>query len=538
VTISSGVTYTKFKDIKFTNSGSGATSQLTMTLATQVVNAPGCFFDGTATHNVTLNGTSSALRGARAIFENQGATRNGSGAGNTTDADGDKGSATSPDLTANDNYVDPGTPGSPYYGSVIEWVNASTTDTVGTAVGFPTAAFDWNTFAYYGVYVAYKNASSGDSVLWLRHDDSTNGYGTPAYLFTVDHTMCGDLIGTPYWDTVSENGVDLNGNGSTTDKVHIVYLATTGGAGTTGGHIIKLVDTGSGLVRPANGAWTSDFTDATVTTITSPLANDLTNLYFGGLNGTTPNVYAVQIASGSNEAKLVKTKGPLVSTLTTTPSWTTSSGNTYVFLGTSTPSSGNALVYRLNMSGLVDGSYDTGSTSGINGAIVIQNSHAFAVSDAGKLFGLDALNFNPSGFTTISSFPFQNSPASPIKFSAWVGPDSVSFFGDNAGNVYDVKADGTKGWTNPVSIGSAQITSTPIYRQDSGVLGIGASDGYLYFIDRSAASIFKRFFISASGSVSSVSYDKNIPAFMVSSSDGKLVFINAADVADPTPSSI
>src|SRR5262249_17890435 len=154
------------KNIKFTNSGSGATSQLTMTLATQVVNAPGCYFDGTATHNVTLNGTSSALRGALAIFENQSATANGSGAGNANDADGDKG--VSPDLTANDNFVDAGSPGAPYYGSVIEWVYASPTDTAGTAVGFPTAAFDWNTFVYYGVYVAFKDVTGAGTAdtLW------------------------------------------------------------------------------------------------------------------------------------------------------------------------------------------------------------------------------------------------------------------------------------------------------------------------------------------------------------------------------------
>ena len=527
VTIQTSVTYTLLKNLKFLNNAGNSTSgtHLFITLDTAVINVPGCYFDTTATKNVTLYGTMGSNSAARAIFENQNSTTNGSGAGETRDADGDDG--VSPDAKADDGYGND--TNSPWYGSVVEWVNASPTDTTGTAVAFPTAAFDWNTFAYYGVYVSYKNASAGDSVLWHRNED-----GSPAYSFTVDHTTSGDLIGTPYWDTVSENNnVDLNGNGSKTDKVHIVYLATTGG------HIIKLVDTGAALTRPSNGAWTSDFTDATVTSITSPLANDLTNLYFGGTNGTTPNVYAVQIMSGTTETKtLVKTKGPLVSTLTTTPSWTTSSGTTYVFLGTTTPSSGNALIYRLNMSGTVDGSYDTLATSAINGAIVIQGGHAFAVSDAGKLFALDALNFGTGGFTNISSFPFQNSPASPIKFSAWVGPDGVSFFGDNAGNVYDVKADGTKGWTNPVSIGSAQITSTPIYRQDSGVIGIGANDGYLYFIDRSAASVFKRFFITASGSVSSVSYDKNIPAFMVSSSDGKLVFINAADVTDPTSGSI
>jgi hypothetical protein len=527
VTIASGATFTLFKNLAFKNNAGNSTSgtHLVMTLGTAVVNAPGCTFDGTATTNVSLHGTSGQNQGARAIFEYHASGTNGAGAGESKDDDGDDG--VSPDAKKDDGLG--GDTASPYFGSVVEWVNASPTDITGSAVAFPTAAFDWNTFAYYGVYASFKDTSGSSTadILWHRNDD-----GSAAYSFPVAQTS-GDLIGTPYWDTVSENGlVDLDGNGAKTDHVHVVYLATTGG------HIIKLVDTGTQLMRPANGAWTSDFTDSTVTAITSPLASDLTNLYFGGLNGTTANVYAVQIASGTTETKLlVKTKGPLVSQLNTTPTWATSSGSTYVFLGSTKPTSGNALIYRLNMSGTVDGSYDTGAAKDVNGAIVFQSNRVYAVSDAGKLYALDALNFATGGFTTVWT-PYQTTAASPIKLSAWVGPDSVAFFGDNAGKVYDVTSSGTLATGYPVSVGSAQITSSPLYRQDSGVIAVGASDGYVYFIDRSAASVFKRFFVSASGTVSSVSYDKNIPAFMVSSSDGKLVFINAADVTDPTSSSI
>jgi hypothetical protein len=531
VTIASGVTYTTFKDIKFTNSGSGATSQLTMTLATQIVNAPGCYFDGTATHNVTLNGTSGALRGARAIFENRSAAVNGSGAGNANDADGDKGSATSPDVTANDNYVDPGTPGTPYYGSVVEWVYASPTDTAGTAVAFPTAAFDWNTFSYYGVYVAYKNASGSNSVLWMRNSD-----GSPAYSFTVDHTTCGDLIGTPYWDTINETttGVDANGDGllNNTD-VRVVYLATTGG--TTGGHIIKLVDSGSGLARPgASSPWNTDFTDSTVTLIDSPLADDVTNLYFGGRNGTSPNVYALQIASGTNEKKLVHTVGAL-SVVTTTPSWTTSSGSTYVFLGSTTTSGGTSYIYRINMTnGTVDASSPfTGMTS-FNGAIVIQASHAYASSDAGQIYSLDALNFASGKFINITGYPAPTTAVGAIKFAPWVDSSSNVYFGDNNGKLYQLGSSGST--VMGISLSSQNVTSTPIYRSGAGVIGVGANDGYVYFVDRSAQAIFKRFFVTTTGNaVSSVSYDANNSAFLVSSSDGKLLFINASDVTDPTP---
>jgi hypothetical protein len=412
---------------------------------------------------------------------------------------------------------------------VIEWVNASPTDTSGIAVGFPTAAFDWNTFSWYGIYVAYKdaNGASTSSVLWLRNND-----GSPAYSYTVP-VADGDLIGTPYWDSINETiaGVDENGNGNTTDTdVRIVYLATTAG------HIIKLVDNGSSLAPPASGPWASDFTDSTVTSITSGLADDQTNLYFGGANGAAPNVYGVQIAGGLNQKTLQKTVGT-VSSLTTTPSWTTSGGSTYVFLG-STASMGQSYIYRINMtSGSVNASYG-GATTNINGGIVVQINHAYAVSDGGTVYSLDALNFGTGGFTNVTGFPYQTTAAQPIEYAPWVDFDGTSYFGDDGGNVYELGPTGTLAAGYPVNVSTtAKITSTPTYRQNSGVIGVGASDGYVYFIDRSAGSVFKRFFVTSAGNVSSLAYDRNISAFMVSSSDGKLVFINGADVTDPTPGS-
>jgi hypothetical protein len=58
-------------------------------------------------------------------------------------------------------------------------------------------------------------------------------------------------------------------------------------------------------------------------------------------------------------------------------------------------------------------------------------------------------------------------------------------------------------------------------------------------VDRNTGSgpnIFKRYFISSSASVSSVSYDDSTNVYMVASSDGHLTFVNASDVQDPTSS--
>jgi hypothetical protein len=66
---------------------------------------------------------------------------------------------------------------------------------------------------------------------------------------------------------------------------------------------------------------------------------------------------------------------------------------------------------------------------------------------------------------------------------------------------------------------------------------VGAADGYVYFIDRHNGSnspqIFKKYFAGA-GSVSSVAYNYSTSDYMVSTNDGRLVFIKASDVPDLT----
>ena len=218
-------------------------------------------------------------------------------------------------------------------------------------------------------------------------------------------------------------------------------------------------------------------------------------------------------------------------------------GTTWMFLG-SAAVSGHAYIYRLNMtSGTVDASY-AGSTASINGAVVLVNGRAYAVSDGGTIYALDALNFAPGGFTNVTGFPFQTAAAKPIQRAPWVdSTDNGAYFGDDGGNVYALTSAGTArtGYPLPIS-GAPKITSTPIYVSGSGVLAVGANDGYLYFIDRdngSGPTVFKRFFVTSSGhDVSSVSYNANTLVYMVSSSDGKLAFVDAADVADPTPGTI
>jgi hypothetical protein len=530
VTIADGATYTLLKNLKFqsnvANSISTGATHLAITSSntggSKVLQIPGCYFDATAQYNVTLSGVSGST-GVRAVFEFQSTSVNGARGGPAYDLDAD---------TNGDNVADTTT--ASRYGAVAEWVRASPSDTAGTAVGFPTAAFDWNTFQWYGVYVAFKDTtgSSTADILWNRNSD-----GSAAYSFSVPQTS-GDIVGTPKWDTVNEvtKGVDANGDGDQLDTdVRVVYI------GTSTGHIIKLVDNGSSLARPAQGAWASDFTDSNVSTITSALGNDGTNLYFGGTGSSTTKVFAVQVAGGSNEAKLVKTIGS-VSAITTTPSITTSGGSTYVFLG-STATSNVAYIYRINMTNLtVDASY-SGSTTNINGAVSLVNGRAYAASDGGQVYALDALNFNVGGFTNLTGFPYTTSGSAAVKNAPWVdSSQTYAYFGDDGGKVYAINSSGAALTGFPLTLSaSIKITSTPIYVAWGGVIAIGANDGYLYFIDRNngttGPSVFRRYFVTGSGSVSNVAYNANTSTYMVSSSDGKLTFVNGSDVTDPTSSS-
>jgi hypothetical protein len=547
VTIADGATYTTLKHLTFKNNVANSTStgathlSITSTNNTSdnlVLQIPGCYFDATVQYNVTLSGTALTHGvGVRAIFEYQSTSTNGSRAGPTFDLDAD---------TNGDNVADSTT--APRYGSVIEWTYATETDTVGIATGYPTAAFDWNTFQYYGIYVAYsQTAGAGSSsVLWNRKSD-----GTANYSYTVP-SADGDIVGTPRWDAVNENtaGFDVNGNGNATDSdVRVVYIATSLG------HIIKLIDNNTSFAQPATGKWSTDFTSANVATITSPLAEDGTNLYFGGTDtssgSSATEIFGVQVAGGANEKTLVKEIASL-SAIQTAPSWTKSGGNTYVYLG-STATSSQAYIYRIDMtSGSPPNASFTGATTDVNDAVVLMSSlgtgslattYAYAVTSGGQLEKLDALNFNSGAFTNVTGFPYQTAAAKPIKFSPWIDINTAAaYFGDDGGSVYVVTSAGAAFTGFPLSISaSIKITSSPFYRSGGGVIAVGASDGYLYFIDRnngSAPNVFKRFFVTSAGSISSVSYNPNNSTYMVSSSDGKLVFVNASDVTDPTSGSI
>jgi hypothetical protein len=430
VSIASAVTLTNLAHLTFKNNkaaGAAGSRHLSVTLGTATVRVPGCFFDATAAGNVKLIGTTNNT--ARMIFDFQSTTVNGAGAGESLDDDGD--------VSPVDNIGETLTT---YFGSVIEWVYAAPTDTSGTATGPPIAVFNWNTFAYLGIYAAYNNISGGSTDrLWKRNADGTAAYYVD--IATVDSTAT-DMIGNPSFDTIASEsaiGVDVDGDNvlSTNVDKQVVYLVTANG------HVIKLIDTGTAFVLPGTfSTWHTPFSDSNVTSFTSPMVDDRTNIYVGGTGGGATKMFGVQIASGAEKtlAKNVSLTG--TGAISTAPSGAIYNGSTYLFFGSAAVSS-QAYIYRLNISAgtPVESSY-TGSTTSINGGVNLINSRVYAVNNAGRLYGLDPATGTGS-FTLLSGFPYAGS-GSPALFAPYADyQTNYVYYGDNAGNVHIVKADGT-----------------------------------------------------------------------------------------------
>jgi hypothetical protein len=252
----------------------------------------------------------------------------------------------------------------------------------------------------------------------------------------------------------------------------------------------------------------------------------------------------VQISGGTNEARLMKNVGA-ASAVTAAPSWVVSGGSTFAFLG-STAVTGQAYIYRVNMSsGSPPDASFSGVTATVNDSVRFVNSKAYAVTDGGTMHVIDALNFGVSAFKNVTNFPFQSTGGAAIKFAPYVDyRTGYAYFGDDSGKLYVVTDVGALLNVHyPLSLPAAKVTSSPVYLVGGGVIAVGGSDGYLYFVNRIDGSgnavIFKRYFItpaSANSAVSSVSYDYNlgtVGAYMVSTGDGKLMFIDGADVPDP-----
>jgi hypothetical protein len=395
-------------------------------------------------------------------------------------------------------------------GAVVQFTRAAESDTAGSVVGFPTPAFDWNTFTYYATYVAFHNASGTSDVVYVR--DET---GAPLYSWTVP-TAGEAIIGTPRWNTVSSK--------------HYLYVATTAG------HVYRLVDNGtSSLTLDASGAWATNPYNCSCT-ISTPLGMDTSNLYWGG-TASGQKLWTVGQASES-----VPTGSPFSITPTITGAspalWT--SGSSYQFLGLT----GHVLKINVSNQTLTADNTSPGTAS-VTGRIALGTNvsgttRVYAGDDGGTMWAIDPSNF--AGTNKLWSYHTANAIMGSSYYDR--GTDTVQF-GTQGGTVIVLGGSGAvlnAGYPYTPGAAGDAITAAPLYY--AGVLAVGSTGGKLYFLDRnngaSSVALIRQYNFGSGESVSGIGFDPNVNRYMVttansSANDGRLYYIDL--IADPTPGS-
>jgi hypothetical protein len=501
---------TKFDNIAF-SSGTGS-QLLSIKAASLFLSSSGCSFDAgvtaTTTKSVLLAGNGTADGETRVVFG--GATC----ASNATSCQASK----SDDDTGNDGIGD--TPAT--NGAVVQFIRSVEDDTAGSIVGFPTAAFDWNTFTYYSTYVAFHNASGGNTdVVYVR-----NEAGDPLYAWTVP-TSGETITGVPEWTTI----------GST----HYLFVATTAGK------VYRLVDTATGntsgtLTLDTGTAWSTNPFNCSCT-ISTPLTLDTNNVYWGSTT-SGKNFWTLGISNESNPPPVAITPTVTNTALTITSVVSTS----YAFMGVT----GNMLKLSTAGNSLTDTNNSPGAAS-IKGRIVVGYNtsgvqRVYAGDDAGTMWALDP----GAGFGTanglwhyasgsaINGSPYYDHATDTIQYGTQGGTIIVLNGNGNASGSYTLNA--AYPYT-PAGGGSGDpITAAPLY--NSGILVVGSTKGKLYFLDRNtgtSVSIVKEYYFGPSQSVSGIGYDPTSNRYIVSTAnagtlDGRVYFFDS--VTDPTSSSL
>ncbi|MBI4834750.1 MAG: hypothetical protein HY811_08040 [Planctomycetes bacterium] len=537
-----------------------------MDIGTYVISAVNSQTELTLTSNLTASDNG--------IKYSIGTMSSGRGAGEPFDYDDD----------SNDDGVADGT------GAVVLWTYTPGTQAQGQIEGFPTIAFDLNTYAYYSTYLPSKNIQGPNTVDRIYVMDSQGAFKD--YYYNIDNSY-GDIVGQVWWYT---EGTD-----------HTVYF------GTTGGHLFRLIDTGSEL--QLSPGWPLDVPGCTE--ITSPVITDGINLYFGGMNGVTPKIYAVVITS--REVLFARTAASPVRSI---PSWDMSGGTTYLFVGsdyqelaggndlqitagepyvTSTSAffltvgleAGDILIissgsqqgrYRItavnslteltvnytftsNESGIV---YSAGQTPLLyrldisNEANDKQNNspldsvrapttywpftNGLYVGDYyGLMHGIDVWS---ATFTNTDSFPYTPAVKNSIKVMAYVmfiyhdppnGPETRLLYADTGGYFYSLKMNGTAydpdkgGSITPYPLllgGGTAIESSPM-PNNTGLIYIGNNDGKIFVIDESQKAVIKTFSFGSGIKIGDINYDSDNRRFLIPTDQGKIYYLE--NMLDPTP---
>lgn len=505
----STTTFTRFDKIAFA-SGTG-TQLLQIYAATLNLASNGCTFDagattGTTTYAVQLTGDGTG--NTRAIFGGTTCANNwtadssdracltvASGSGTSAKLDGDSAGTGIGTSTVNG-------------GAVVQFVRAAGTDTAGTLVGFPTAAFDWNTFNDYSTYVAYNSASGTSPILYVRDGSGTAKY---SWTFSAGET----IVGIPQWIT--------------TGTTHYVYVAMASGK------IYRLVDDASSSLT-LDTSWATNPYDCSCA-ITTPLSADSSNLYWGGTQSSSQKLWTLGQSSESQPTGSPFTVTPTITSAA--PLAWTMSGTTYLFFGTT----GHLLEFDATNQVLAADNTSPGTAS-VWGRIAPGSGttkRIFAGDDAGNFWSIDPTTSNFAGTNKQWSYTVTGST---MKSSPYydLSTDTV-MFGTESGQVVALTSAGAPLTGYPYVPGSSAdaIRSAPLYY--SGVLAAGTTTGKLYFIDRdngtTGPALIRQYTFGTGESVSGISFDPTTSRYMVATSsatakDGRLYYIDA--LSDPTPS--
>ncbi|HEX3695547.1 MAG TPA: LamG-like jellyroll fold domain-containing protein, partial [Polyangia bacterium] len=368
----------------------------------------------------------------------------------------------------------------------------------GGAVGFPTAAFNWNTFAFWREYVTYSSyvgASTADTVLAMTADGGTK-YSWPL------PSAHGSLVGTPRWNTEG-----------TSPGTQYIYLITTTG------YVYKVLDDGTQLATVSG--W--PYHNGASATATSPLANDSSNLYWSGFagDGTTPKIFSLTLAGVLNGTGLT-----IASNVTAAPALATVSATPYVFF---------AIASHVYQETLTLGTQITSTqpTTAVNGRVTVYNNIIYFPENNGKVW---ALNASASAPTT--AWSYQDATGAVVSNIYVDVTANRTCFGDAAGYIYVLNSAGAALTGFPWQISSSDVFSiAPLSR--NGVLLIGTAAGKVYEIDETngtTRALTHTYTLPGGAAVSSISFNSSANAgngaYTVGTSDGKLYYINAG--TDPT----
>ncbi len=516
----SSTTVTRFDNIAFSG---GTGSQLLQIYGTALyLVSNGCTFDsgattGTTTKAVKLAGNGTADGETRAIFGGTTCANNwttGASDRSCLTIAGGTGATAKSDDDSDGNGVG-NTPAS--NGAVVQFVRAAMADTTGTIEGFPVAAFDWNTFTYYSSYALYHdvNANGADRI-YVRNSSGTA-------LYSWDGPNGENIVGAPRFDTIS--------------SVHYVYVATSAGK------VYRLTDNGSTSLTTTASGWAANPYICSGCTITTPLAMDATNLYWGGVSSSTNRVWTLVQATGALVSSSPLSVSAAVSAAA--PALWTNSGTTYMFTGES------AAIEKTNMTTQALVTSHGSLTGTVNGRLTVLSNKVYGADNVGKLWVMDA---TATGLTTLWSYHDDTNhnactSGSVCAVTAPLYVDSLTsraFYGDGDGHLYaSYNSSGTTGAQMtgfPYRPSSSDVyASAPLYK--SGILVVGTTTGTVYIIDINGGSgpvLLYTYKFGATTNVSGIGYDNSSSRYMIATADptnkdGKLFYLDL--VADPTSAS-